>query len=124
MSMVFTLGLALMAAASYLGAALVLKQWSVLPVWIATALVAMCLAAACVFELMALQRARFAEVVVLIIALEVGFALVVSHRMFSEAYGMRELLGLGLLVMGVFVLLTGQAPASGERVAMSDLRES
>lgn len=105
MSLFLTLALAFAASFFYVGAAVFLKQWSSLPPLLAIAGILGCLGLACLAELHVFRRAGFAEVVILIITLEVGMAVLLSRLAFGEAFTMRDGLGMALLVLGAGVLL-------------------
>jgi drug/metabolite transporter (DMT)-like permease len=105
MSVVLTLALAFLASFFYVGAAVFLKQWSSLPPLVAVAGILGCLGLACLAELLVFRRAGFAEVVILIITLEVGMSVLLSRLAFGEAFTMRDGLGMVLLVLGAAVLL-------------------
>ncbi|MCF8487433.1 MAG: hypothetical protein K9G71_19750 [Rhodobacteraceae bacterium] len=128
MSVIVTMSLAFIASIFYVGAALFLKQWSSFPPVLAVLGITVCLALACVAEILVLQRARFAEVVILIITLEVGVAVVLSHFAFGEAYSLRDLTGIALLAIGAGVLLWQPTKEASllpvnTAVASSDLTE-
>ena len=105
MSVVVTMALAFTASFFYIGATLFLKQWSNLSPAVAIFGIMICLGLACLSEMMVLQRARFAEVVILIITLEVGLAVVLSRLAFGESFGLRDLCGMAFLVIGAGLLL-------------------
>ena len=109
MSILATFFLAFSASFFYLAASLILKQWATMPVWLAVAGVGLCLALASLAEIAVLQRARFAEVVILIITLEIGMAVLLARLLFSEAYGLRDLAG-GLRLLGGAALLLWAPP--------------
>lgn len=105
MTLLVTLSLAVSASAFYVGASFILKQWSVLPLWLGVVGLVTCLVLACLAEIAVLQRARFAEVVVLIIALEVGMAVALSQLLLGEGFGLRDAAGILLLLVGASLLL-------------------
>lgn len=105
MSVILTMSLAFIASVFYVGAAVFLKQWSNFPPVVAVLGIGVCLTLACLAEIIVLQRARFAEVVILIITFEVGVAVVLSHLAFGEAFSLRDLTGIALLAIGAGVLL-------------------
>jgi drug/metabolite transporter (DMT)-like permease len=105
MSVFITLALAFSASFFYVGAAVFLKQWPSLPPLVAVAGILGCLALACLAELHVFRRAGFAEVVILIITLEVGMAVLLSRLAFGEVFTLRDGFGMALLVMGAAVLL-------------------
>lgn len=112
MSVFATFFLAFSASFFYLGASLILKQWATMPVWLAVSGVGLCLALASLAEIAVLQRARFAEVVILIITLEIGMAVLLARLLFSEGYGLRDLAGGLLLLGGAALLLWGPPEAT------------
>lgn len=103
--MLATLALAFLASISYIGATLVMKHWADLPLWAGVSGAVFLLVMGCAAEIVVLQRARFAEVVVLIISLEVVMALALSRHLLGEHYGGRDLLGILLLGIGAALLL-------------------
>ena len=103
--MLATLALAFLASISYIGATLVMKHWADLPLWAGGSGAVFLLVMGCAAEIVVLQRARFAEVVVLIISLEVVMALALSRHLLGEHYGGRDLLGILLLGIGAALLL-------------------
>lgn len=105
MSLLFTLVLAFFASFFYVGAAVFLKQWSNLSPVVAIAGILGCLGLACLAELHVFRRAGFAEVVVLIITLEVGMSVLLSRLAFGEVFTLRDGVGMVLLVAGAAVLL-------------------
>lgn len=105
MSVFLTLALAFCASLFYVAAAVFLKQWSSLPPVVAVAGILGCLGLACLAELHIFRRAGFAEVVVLIITLEVGMAVLLSRLAFGEVFTLRDGFGMVLLVVGAAVLL-------------------
>lgn len=105
MSVFMTLALAFLASFFYVGASVFLKQWSSLSPVVATLGILGCLGLACLAELHVFRRAGFAEVVVLVITLEVGMAVLLSRLAFGEVFTLRDGLGMVLLVMGAAVLL-------------------
>lgn len=105
MSVILTMSLAFIASVFYVGAAVFLKQWSNFPPVVAVLGIGVCLTLACLAEIIVLQRARFAEVVILIITFEVGVAVVLSHLAFGETFSLRDLTGIALLAIGAGVLL-------------------
>ncbi len=105
MSLFVTLALVTFASLFYVGAAVFLKQWSTLSPVLAVAGILACLGLACLAELLAFRRAGFAEVVILIITLEVGLAVVLSRFAFGEVFTLRDGAGMVLMVLGAGVLL-------------------
>lgn len=103
--MLATLALAFLASIGYIGATLVMKHWADLPLWAGVSGAVFLLVMGCAAEIVVLQRARFAEVVVLIISLEVVMALALSRHLLGEHYGGRDLLGILLLGIGTALLL-------------------
>lgn len=122
MSVSFTLFLALLAALFYVAAALILKTWAVLPVWLALAGIMAAFSGACVVEMEVLRRARFADVVVLIIAFEVVIAVMLSRPLLGEIYTGRDLVGLVVVVSGLAILLWGAAPQQAVPPAIAEHR--
>lgn len=104
MSYALTLMLAAIAAMFYVGATYVLKIWNQLPPAVAMFSALALLSLACLAELEVLRRARFGDVVVLVIAFEVTLALVVSHLVLSEVYTGRDLVGLAVIALGLGIL--------------------
>lgn len=111
--MLATLFLAFLASVSYIGATLVMKHWADLPLWAGVSGAVLLLIMGCAAEILVLQRARFAEVVILIISLEVVMALALSRHFLGEDYGGRDLLGILLLGIGAAVLLWQPEAAQG-----------
>ena len=125
--MLYTLFLAFLASVFYIGAALFLKHWFSLPLWLAFLGALTCFLLASMAEVTVLQRARFTEVVVLIISLEVVFALMLSRYLLGESYGLRDMAALALLGAGVALLLyqpDTQPPEEGNRTAAKTTRLS
>lgn len=117
MSLALTMALAFCASFFYIGAAVFLKQWSSFSPLVAVSGILICLGLACLAEMLVLQRARFAEVVILIITLEVALAVVLSRFAFDEGFGLRDGLGMAFLVIGAGILLwqptkTAMTPAA------------
>lgn len=100
-----TLFWAFLASLSHLGATFEMKHWAGLPLWAGVSGAVLLLALGCAAEIVVLQRARFAEVVILIISLEVIMALALSRHFLGESYGGRDLLGILLLGIGAGLLL-------------------
>jgi hypothetical protein len=111
--MLATLFWAFLASLSYIGATLVMKHWADLPLWAGGSGALLLLVLGCAAEVVVLQRARFAEVVILIISLEVVMALALSRHLLGESYGTRELLGILLLGVGAGLLLWQPGVAEG-----------
>lgn len=111
--MALTLILALAASAFYLSATVVLKHWATLPLSVSVLGILVFLVLACAAEIAVLQRARFAEVVVLIISLEVAMALLLSRHYFGESYGVRDFFGIAFLVLGAGLLVWEPAATKG-----------
>lgn len=107
MSGLVTVFLAFLAAVFYLAAAVILKQWSQLPLWLAASGALVTLGLACAVEYEVLRRARFADVIVLIIAAEVAMAALLSQMAFGDGLRLRDGLGLVVIVVGVVILLGG-----------------
>jgi uncharacterized membrane protein len=105
MSVLSTLALAFCASFFYVGASIFLKQWASLPPLIAVVGILGCLGMACLAELHVFRRAGFAEVVVLVITLEVAMAVLLSRFAYGETLTLRDGLGMALLVLGAGVLL-------------------
>lgn len=103
--MLLTVFLAASASFFYVLATVVLKNWGSIPVIVSLGCILIFLALACAAEIAVLQRARFAEVVVLIISLEVAMALVLSRHYFAESYALRDVLGMCLLMIGAGLLI-------------------
>ncbi|MDZ4093735.1 MAG: hypothetical protein U1D35_02350 [Paracoccaceae bacterium] len=102
-----TFFMAFLTAGFYVLAQVILKHWSDLPFWLAASAALASLGLACLVETEVLRRARFGEVVVLIITFEVAMAFVLSRLAFGEAYGLRDGFGFGLLLLGLGLLLWG-----------------
>lgn len=109
MSGLFTVAIAALAALFYLAAALLLKSWGQIPVWVTVSGVVLMLVIASLLEMEALRRARFAEVVLLIICTEITLALVLSRFLFHDAFSALELCAIAVMLAGVVLLLTGAA---------------
>lgn len=103
--MFVTLFLAFSASAFYISASLVMKHWYDLPLWQAVSGGLFLLGLASVAEIAVLQRARFAEVVVLIIVMEITAAVLISRHVLGEQFAPRELAGIMLLLIGAVLLL-------------------
>ncbi|RID91451.1 hypothetical protein D2N39_12150 [Gemmobacter lutimaris] len=109
MSGLFTVAIAALAALFYLAAALLLKGWGQIPVWVTVSGVVLTLVIASLLEMEALRRARFAEVVLLIICTEVTLALALSRFLFHDGFSALELCGIAMMLAGIVLLLTGAA---------------
>jgi drug/metabolite transporter (DMT)-like permease len=110
MSAIATAFLAGFAALFYLAGAVVLKNWSHLPPVIAVLAVVLALGVASVLEIEAMRRARFGDVVVLIIAVEVALACLLSRYAFAETYTWRDVAGGAAVLAGVILLVQGDRP--------------
>lgn len=103
--MFITLFLAFSASVLYISASLVMKHWYELPLWQAAASGIVLLTLAAVAETAVLQRARFAEVIILIIVIEIAASALISRHILGEQFSVRELGGLALLLLGASLLL-------------------
>lgn len=122
MTGLMTAAIAALAALFYLAAALFLKGWGQIPVWVTLAGVVVTLIIASALEMEALRRARFAEVVLLIICTEVTLALILSQFLFRDGFSAVELCGLALMLAGVALLLTGGGHGHSEVVKAVERR--
>lgn len=113
MGFLTTLSLALGTAVLYMAATVILKLWGTFPAGAAAIAILVALGMGCAFEAEALRRARLAEVVILILAFEVGIAAVLAHFAFGESYSLREVAGLGVIVLGVGLLATAPTRLDG-----------
>jgi multidrug transporter EmrE-like cation transporter len=116
MSSPLTLLMATGAAAFFVIANWIMKQYAgtALPLVIPAAAIA--LACGAVLEIEALKLNRLGHMIVLIVAIEVAATFALSIFMFGEAYSSSELVGVAVIGLGVLIL-TSAASVSPERVS-------
>jgi drug/metabolite transporter (DMT)-like permease len=120
MSPFVTFLLSFLVSLASLGASVVLKNWHVMPLWGAVLATVALLGLASLAEIEVLRRARFAEVILLIIALEIAIAFVLSVALMGESYLPRQALGMGVILIGMGLVLS--APSARD-AAEPDQRE-
>lgn len=84
-----------------------MKYWDVIGSLKAVLLIGLALAAAVLLETEALRQARFAYVAIIILGVESSLALVAGWVLLREAYALREMVGLLLIVAGVAITRSG-----------------
>jgi multidrug transporter EmrE-like cation transporter len=102
-----TILLSIGSASGYVAATFVMKYWDVIGGAKAAMLVGVALAAAVFLETEALRQARFAYVAIVILGIESSLALVAGWVLLREAYALREIFGLLLIVAGVAIMRVG-----------------
>jgi threonine/homoserine efflux transporter RhtA len=102
-----TILLSLGSAAGYVAATVIMKYWDAIGGAKAVALIGVALAGAVFLETEALRQARFAYVAIIILGFESSLALLAGWILLREAYALREILGLILIVAGVAVTRAG-----------------
>lgn len=94
-------------ATGYVTATFIMKYWDVIGSLKAILLIGLALAAAVLLETEALRQARFAYVAIIILGVESSLALVAGWVLLREAYALREMVGLLLIVAGVAITRSG-----------------
>lgn len=94
-------------ATGYVTATFIMKYWDVIGSLKAVLLIGLALAAAVLLETEALRQARFAYVAIIILGVESSLALVAGWVLLREAYALREMVGLLLIVAGVAITRSG-----------------
>jgi multidrug transporter EmrE-like cation transporter len=102
-----TVLLSLGSAAGYVAATFVMKYWDAIGGAKAAVLVCLALAGAVFLETEALRQARFAYVAIIILGFESSLALLSGWILLREAYALREILGLLLIIAGVAIMRLG-----------------
>lgn len=92
---------ALLSAACYVGATVVMKYFDKLGFPKAGAAITLFLIAAVFFETVALKTERLGMILLMILGFECALGLLFSWLWFRESYTVKELIGLALIVAGV-----------------------
>jgi multidrug transporter EmrE-like cation transporter len=90
-------------AACYVLATFIMKRWDAIGNVQAVIFVAVTLAGAVLLETEALRQARLAYVFILILGFETSLAMLCGWLLLREAYVLREVLGLPLIIAGVAI---------------------
>ena len=90
-------------AVCYVLATFIMKRWDAIGNVQAVILVAVTLAGAVFLETEALRQARLAYVFILILGFETSLAMLCGWFVLREAYALREMLGLALIIAGVTI---------------------
>jgi small multidrug resistance pump len=116
MSNALTVLFAACAAALFVAANWIMKEFAhaALPLVIPAA--ALALAAGALFETALLRAARLGQIVVLIVGLELAFTVLLAIIALGESYSWREVVGLAFVIFGI-VLLVGFVGGGGAKTA-------
>ena len=103
MSPLTTLGLAFAIAALYVVTTYMMKVFTDLPVWFFAPVLTVALVAAIALEIHILKTERMGSIFVLILSLEVIMTMMCAYWILGEAYSLREMAGLAIIVAGIAV---------------------
>lgn len=101
--------LSLGSAVAYVSATIVMKRWDAIGHVQSIVLVLIALGAAVALETEALRQARLGHIYVVILGFETCLTAVCAWLLLRETYAAHEVLGLGLVILGVAVTHAGPA---------------
>ena len=92
---------AMLSAAAYVAATVIMKYYGRVGLMQAAILIASCLVLAVFFETRALKTERLGMILLLILGSECALGLAMSRLWFKEIYNIKELLGFSLIIAGM-----------------------